>query len=176
MHQLTKIRIASQYACYSNESLLHQEQNSWSTMYLTIFYRDFQRLSHIANTWSIRDSHSFRTRICEILLITSFDAYIEVCSLKSESRFDNRLLVSDLNRCKSFIRFWSESLQICLSDICDDDHESNVFNTCLIEFNHKKLCEVIKCFARSKMMSKSFRIKWHVCDLSDFDKDVIDQV
>ena len=81
MHQLI---IAFQYICYSNESLLHQEQNSWFTMYLTTFYRNFQRLSHIVNTWFIRDSHSSRTRICEILLITSFDAYIEVCSLKFE--------------------------------------------------------------------------------------------
>ena len=115
MHQLTRVKVASQYACYSNESLLHQEQNSWSTMYLTIFYRDFQRLSHIANTWSIRDSHSFQTRICKTLLITSFDAYIEVCSLESESRFDNRLFVSDLNRCKSFIRLWFESLHYLFS-------------------------------------------------------------
>ena len=31
------------------------------------------------------------------------------------SRFDNRLLVSDLNYCKSFIRFWFESLQVVYS-------------------------------------------------------------
>ena len=84
LHQLTKVRVASHNACYSNESLLHQEQNSWSTMYSTILYRNLQRLSHIVNTWFIRDSHNLRTRICEILLITSFDAYIEVCSLKFE--------------------------------------------------------------------------------------------
>ena len=41
MHQLIKIRIASHIACYSNESLLHQEQNSWSTMYSTISIETF---------------------------------------------------------------------------------------------------------------------------------------
>ena len=54
----------------------------------------------------------FETKIYEILLITSlFDAYIEVCSLEFVSRSGNRLFVFNLNRCKSFIRFWSESLQ-----------------------------------------------------------------
>ena len=53
----------------------------------------------------------FETRICEIFLITSFDAYIEICSLKFESRSESRLLVSSLNRCKSFIRLWFASLQ-----------------------------------------------------------------
>ena len=45
------------------------------------------------------------TSVCEIFLITSFDAYVEIYSLKFESKFENRLFVSDLNRCKSFIRF-----------------------------------------------------------------------
>ena len=59
---------------------------------------------------------AFETRVCEILLITSLsDAYIEVCSLKFESRSENRLLVSDLNRCKSFTRLWFESLHYFLS-------------------------------------------------------------
>ena len=115
LHQLIRIRVASHNACYSNESLLHQEQNSWSTMYLTTLYRDSQRLSHIANTESIRDSHSFRIRICETLLITSFDAYRSLLTKVWTSRFDNRLFVSDLNRCKSFFWLWSESLHYFLS-------------------------------------------------------------
>ena len=45
------------------------------------------------------------TSVCEILLITSFDAYVEIYSLEFESRSENRLFVSGLNRCKSFIRF-----------------------------------------------------------------------
>ena len=60
LHQLTRIRIACLW--YSNESLFHQKQNSWFIMYLTIFYRDFQRLSHIANTWSIFNFQN--SRIC----------------------------------------------------------------------------------------------------------------
>ena len=115
MHQLIRVKIAFHIACYSNESLLHQEQNSWSTMYSTTLYRNFQRLSHIANTWSIRDSHNFRIRICETLLITSFDAYRSLLTKIWTSRFDNRLFVSDLNRCKSFFRLWFESLHYFLS-------------------------------------------------------------
>ena len=53
---------------------------------------------------------TFETNVCEILLITSFDAYIEVCSLRSEHQnliivysfliwiVANRLFDSDLNR------------------------------------------------------------------------------
>ena len=40
---------------------------------------------------------------------------MKICSLKFESKFENRLFVFDLNRCKLFIRFWFESLHYFFS-------------------------------------------------------------
>ena len=108
LHQLTRIKIACFW--YSNESLFYQKQNSWSIMYLTIFYRDFQRLSHIANTWFISSFQNFRIEIYAIFLITSFDEYIEICFLEFEHQcrtidfsfliwiIANRLFDFDLHR------------------------------------------------------------------------------
>ena len=82
----------------------------------------------------------FETKICEIFLITSFDAYIEVCSLKFESRSENRLFVFSLNRCKSFIRFWFASLHYFLSTR-SKFHEIYMFD---VEINiHVELRSVI---------------------------------
>ena len=114
LHQLTRVRAACLW--YSDESLPHPEQDSWPTMYLTIFYRGFQRLSHIANTWFISGSQNPQIRIYATFLITSFDEYIEVCSLESGHQcraigfsilvwiFASRLFDFDLHRYTIFFQ------------------------------------------------------------------------
>ena len=109
LHQLTRIKTLFHW--YSNESLFHQKQNSWFTMYLTIFYRNSQRLSYIVNTWFIFNFHNFR-----IKSLWNFSNYIVWRIYRNllikvwTSMSSNRFLVFDLNHCKSFIRFWLASL------------------------------------------------------------------
>ena len=67
------------------------------------------RISLIIDLFVIFTTHEIR--IYEILLITSFDAYRSLLIEIWASMSSNRFFVFDLNRCKSFIRFWFESLQ-----------------------------------------------------------------
>ena len=102
MHQLPRVRVASQFACYSDESLLHQEQDSWPIMYSAGPYRSPQP--------------SPETRACGILLVTSFGAYRSLPTRAWAPMPGHRFPVSGLDRCKPFTRLWPESLHIEIID------------------------------------------------------------
>ena len=125
--------------------------------------------------WKINDQ--FNRIIFNIIKMSQFRFLIQYRLWNYYKNYFLNVFISSFYQifCKIFQCFFLRSL-ICFFDICDDNYESIVFNTCLTEFNHKKLCEIMKCFVKFRMMSKSSRIKWHVCNFSNFDKNVIDQM
>ena len=114
----------------------------------------------------------FETRIYEIFLITSFDAYIEVCSLESRHQcraiafpfliwiVANRLFDSDLNRYiiffqrnRSFMRF---------KDFSSFMTSSSLFIICLHVNRHVSNVEIaLKCKAMKKKKKKA-NVEWFI--------------